>query len=77
MTDPAVDDVTALRQDIEQHREELAASVDALATKLDVKAQLRTKTHELTAELRPYALPVGGALAVVLLLVTVVKRRRS
>ena len=66
-------DVTELKQDIEQHRAELAATVDALAERLDVKSRARAKA----VELKPVAVPVAGALAVLVLLVTVVKKRRS
>lgn len=66
-------DVTEIRQDIEQHRAELAATVDLLADKLDVKSRLKARAEEL----RPLAVPVGGAVAVLVLVVTVVKRRRS
>lgn len=66
-------DVTELKQDIEQHRAELAATVDALAERLDVKSRARAKA----VELKPVAVPVAGVLAVVALVVTVVKKRRS
>ena len=66
-------DVTEIKQDIEQHRAELAATVDLLADKLDVKSRLRAKA----VELRPLAVPVAGAVAVLALVVTVAKRRRS
>ena len=65
-------DVTELRHDIEQHRAELAASVDALADKLDVRSRLRAKA----ASLKPLAVP-AGALTAVLALVVVVRKRRS
>ena len=64
---------TQLKQDIEQHRAELAATVDALAERLDVKARVRAKA----VELRPVAVPVAGVLAVVVLVATVVRKRRS
>ena len=35
--------VTELREDIAQHRQELAQTVDALAAKLDVKARTRAR----------------------------------
>jgi hypothetical protein len=66
-------DVTEIKHDIEQHRAELAATVDLLADKLDVKSRLRAKA----VELRPLAVPVAGAVAVLALVVTVAKRRRS
>lgn len=64
--------VTELRQDIAQHRAELAASVDALAGKLEVKARLRAKA----VSLKPYVAPAAAALAGVVVLTVVVKRRR-
>jgi hypothetical protein len=68
----APDSVTALRADIELHRQELADTVDQLADKLDVKARARAKA----LELKPYAAPAAGVvgLGVVAL---VVKRKRS
>ena len=71
MTDDAT--VTELRADIAQHRADLAASVDALAEKLDVKAKLRAKA----AEFKPYAVPAAAGLAGVVTLVVVLKRRRA
>lgn len=47
---PSSDDPAEIKADIEQTREQLADTVDALAGKLDVKAQARTKLHE--AQLR-------------------------
>ena len=63
------DTVTALRSDIEQHRAELAATVDALAVKLDVKSRLTAKVVELKVPL------AAGAAALVALLV--VRKVRS
>jgi uncharacterized protein (TIGR03382 family) len=65
--------VVELREDIRQHRAELAATVDALAVKLDVKAKLRAKA----LELKPYAVPASAGLAGVVVLAVVVRRRRS
>jgi hypothetical protein len=65
--------VTELRADIASRRAELAASVDALAEKLDVKAKLKARA----AGLRPYAVPAAAGLAGVAVLTIVVKRRRS
>lgn len=67
MTTP--DSVTELRADIQEHRAELAATVDALAQKLDVKTKARAKLVELKVPL------AAGAAALVALLV--VKRVRS
>ena len=66
-------DVTELKQDIEQHRAELAATVDLLADKLNVKSRLQTRL----VELKPVAVPAAGAVAALVLVVTVVRRRRS
>ena len=63
------DSVTELRADIQEHRAELAATVDALAQKLDVKTKARAKLVELKVPL------AAGAAAIVALLV--VKRVRS
>jgi hypothetical protein len=71
MTDDAT--VTALRADIAQHRADLAASVDALAEKLDLKAKLRAKA----GELKPYLVPAAAGLTGVVVLVVVRKRRRA
>ena len=81
----------ALLEDIEETREELGATVEALAHKVDVKAavhekvdqgkaQLQRKEHELKAKLRR-ALDgpaVPGAIAAVagLLLIVSLRRRR-
>ncbi|MCU1603526.1 MAG: hypothetical protein JWO22_4235 [Frankiales bacterium] len=61
--------VTAIRSDIEQHRADLAASVDALAQKLDVKTKLQAKLVELRIPL------AAGAAALVALVV--VRKVRS
>jgi hypothetical protein len=62
--------VTELRADIAQHRAELAASVDALAHKLDVKSKVKARLIELKVPL------AAGAVAVVALVI-IVKRKRS
>lgn len=66
-------DVTELKQDIEQHRAELAATVDLLADKLNLKSRLQARL----VELKPVAVPAAGAVAALVLVVTVVRRRRS
>lgn len=68
--DPAV---IALRADIAQHRADLAASIDALAEKLDVKAKVRAKA----GELKPYAVPAAAAVTGIAVLIVVLKRRRA
>ena len=65
--------VTEIKQDIEHHRAELAATVDALAERLDVRSRLQAKL----VEIRPLAVPAAGALALVAVVVTVVRKRRS
>ena len=66
-------DVDELRHDIEQHRAELAATVDALAVKLDVKSRLKAKL----VSLKPVLLPAGGAVTLLAVVTVVRKRRRS
>ncbi|MCW2968042.1 MAG: hypothetical protein JWM71_1814 [Solirubrobacteraceae bacterium] len=68
-TETPAPSVTELRSDIEAHRAELAATVDALAQKLDVKTKLKARIVELKVPL------AAGAAAIVALLV--VKRVRS
>lgn len=45
MSELSSNEAEAIRADIEQARAELATTTDALAAKLDVKAQARTKAH--------------------------------
>lgn len=67
-----------LQDDIAEHREELAATVDALAAKLDVRARLRARASGQAAALRRHAVPVAsGLVALVTVLVVVRRRRRS
>ena len=68
--------VTELREDIAQHRRELADTVDALAQKLDVKARLKTQAQAKAVAWQPYAVPAGGA-ASLALLPPLGRRRRS
>ena len=63
------DSVTELRRDIEGHRAELAASVDALAVKLDVRTKVKARVVQLKVPL------IAGGAALVALLV--VKRVRA
>lgn len=65
-------DTDAIKSDIEQHRAELAETVEALAGKLDVKA----RAGEKVAPVKPFVAPVAGVLAVLAVLL-VVKKRRS
>jgi hypothetical protein len=54
--------VTEIKEDLAVHRQELGATVDALAAKLDVKTHAKAKA----VELAPWAAGVGALLAVVL-----------
>jgi hypothetical protein len=66
-----VSDADEIRADIAATRAQLADTADALAAKLDVKAQAGAKLHEAEAkanEKRPVLLAVGGALVLVLVL---------
>jgi hypothetical protein len=65
--------VSELRADIEQHRTELAATVDALAEKLDVKSKVQAKL----LSLQPLLVPLGGGVALLAVVALVRKRRRS
>lgn len=68
-----------LMADIETARAELADTVDQLAYRLDVRAQLKRKTAELRAkarEARTPALAVAGGTAVLLVALIVLRRRR-
>ncbi len=72
-----------LEAEIEAQRAQLAGTVDALAAKLDVKAQAQAKVADLkdratteTGSPRPDVL-AGAVAAVVLLLAFAVWRRRS
>jgi hypothetical protein len=69
--------VTELREDIAQHRRELADTVDALAQKLDVKARLKAQVTARAVAWKPFAAPAAAALAGVTVLLVVVRRRRS
>ncbi|MFL5868519.1 MAG: DUF3618 domain-containing protein [Thermoleophilaceae bacterium] len=78
VTGEAVDDPEQLREQIEQDREELGDTVEALAEKADVKAQVQKKVEERKEQLgdlpeqvkqrpAPVAAVVGGVLAAFLL----------
>ena len=64
--------VEDLHQDIAEHRTELAATVDALAYKLDVRA----RAAERWQESRPLALQLLGAVALLLTGITLVRRSK-
>lgn len=61
-----------LRRDIERHRAELAATVDLLGQKLDVKSRASARF----AELRPALITYGGGALGLLTVVLVVRRVR-
>lgn len=70
-------DADEIRADIAATRAQLADTADAMAAKLDVKAQAEAKLHEAGArvnEKRPVLLAAAGAL--LLVLVTRRVRRR-
>ena len=86
--DPSSDPAT-LRRDIDQTRSDLGETVEALSQKADVKTQLKEKVDEGKVQLRqrqetvrqdvaerpaPYA--AGAAVAVGVLVLWVVRRRR-
>jgi chromosome segregation ATPase len=69
-----------IREEIEQTREELGETVEALAAKTDVKAQARSRIEELKRRARavtanPAAMKKVGAVAVVVVLGVVIARR--
>lgn len=65
-----------LEAEIQATRGELAETADALAAKLDVKAQARAKLHSAAADKRATLLALAGAVAVILA-VRGVRRRRA
>lgn len=62
---PAPDgpDAAALEADIELARDDLAHTVDQLASKLDVKARVQDRLTDDEGEPTPAALGLGGGLA--------------
>lgn len=71
-----------IQADIEQQRERLAETVDALTAKLDVKAQAGAKVHEVrhrattdSGKLRPEVLAAGAAVVVAVGLLVWWRRR--
>jgi len=78
-------DADELRADIERHRDELAADIDQLAAKLDVKAQASRKVHEVADRVEPVMttakdnrmpLLIGGTVLVVALVAWRLRSRR-
>ncbi|WP_181312753.1 DUF3618 domain-containing protein [Nocardioides campestrisoli] len=62
----------AIEADIERKRQELAHTLDALGTKLDVKRQVSERVDRV----EPRQLAVAGAVVVVLVALVVWRRRR-
>lgn len=81
----AVSDPEQLREEIEEDREQLGDTVEALADKTDVKAQVQEKVAERKEQLKGTAdqikqrpVPVGAAVAGVLaalILLRILRRR--
>ena len=72
-----------IQADIEQQREQLAATVDQLAHKVDVKEQTRLKVAEVkdrattpAGKPRPELLGAAAGIVVGLVLLTIWRRRR-
>jgi hypothetical protein len=81
---PAVEneqrDPEEIRSDIEQTREELGDTVEALAAKTDVKAHAQEKAEEIKQEAREKSVPlaaIGGAVIAALVAWRVIARRRN
>lgn len=72
---PSSPEVARLEADLEQTRERLAETVDALGAKLDVKTRTTEKVTELRDE-RGTEIAVAAGTVVALLVVLVVWRRR-
>lgn len=72
-SDPKTASVVELREDIAQHRQDLAETVDALAAKLDVKSRATAKL----VELKPVLVPALAGLGGLTLLLVVVRKWRS
>ncbi|MDT5011986.1 MAG: hypothetical protein QOH57_3603 [Mycobacterium sp.] len=70
--DAGIDEIQA---DIEQTRQQLGETVDALSHKLNVKEQASNKVVEIR-EKTPPAVPVGLAVAAVAVLGLIIWRRR-
>ncbi len=74
-TRPTSPEVARIEADLEQTRERLAETVDALGAKLDVKTRTTEKVTELREE-RGAEIGVAAGTLVALLVVLVVWRRR-
>ena len=72
---PSSPEVARLQADLEQTRQRLAETVDALGAKLDVKTRAGEKAAQLKEE-RSTEIAVAGGMALALLIALVVWRRR-
>lgn len=66
-----------VKSDIEQARAELAATVDALSDKLDVKARASDKVTQLKTKVEPHRTQLIAGAVGALTLVLIVRWRRS
>jgi len=66
-----------VKSDIEQARAELAATVDALSDKLDVKARASDKVAEVKTKLEPHRTQIIAGAVGAVVLVVIVRWRRS
>lgn len=72
---PTSPEVARIEADLEETRERLAETVDALGAKLDVKSRAGEKAAQLRDE-RSTEIAVAGGMTLALLVVLVVWRRR-
>ena len=71
------DDQQELEKEIEQTREQLGETVEALAAKVDVKARAQQELGQLTARLKGKAAPAAataGVIGALVLFVALVRR---
>lgn len=68
-------DPEQIQRDIERTREELAATVAAVAEKADVKTQARRRVDETKTQVRenPAPLAIGGALVLLALVIWLIR----
>ena len=79
--DPNNPTIADAERAVEQNREQLASTVDALQAKLDVKSNAQAKLNEVkdratTADGKPRPEVLGGSAAFVLLLILLIWGRR-
>jgi Protein of unknown function (DUF3618) len=82
MTDRPATEQERLRREIEQTREELGATVEALSHKADVKAQMRERIDYARAQVRERThaperpvVPIAVGIGVALALLVAIRRR--